>query len=303
VARLVVAGSLALTLLAVGCATGASRPGHTSSSEPPSRLVVLVMENKEYADVIGRRSAPYMNRLARRYALAGRYFAIGHPSLPNYLTLIGGSRFGVHSDCTSCKVNATNLVDQLETAHVPWKAYMEDMPAPCYQGASTGGYAKKHDPFLYFEDVVRDPARCRRVVPYGRLQRDLRRGRLPSFTWITPNLCHSTHECGLRQGDRFLARLVPRLLGRLGPHGALVLTWDEGTSTRGCCRLAAGGHIPTIVAGPEVRRAHVSAARLDHYSTLRTIEDALGLPHLRGAACRCTRSLASLFQRPPRVSR
>jgi phosphatidylinositol-3-phosphatase len=261
-----------------------------------------VMENKEYPDVIGSPSAAYLNRLAHRYALAGGYFAIGHPSLPNYLALTGGSRFGIHSDCTSCRVNASNLVDQLEAAHVRWKAYMEDMPSPCYRGASAGGYAKRHDPFLYYNDVARDPARCRRVVPFRRLRRDMQRGRLPSFTWITPNLCHSTHDCGLRQGDRFLARLVPRLLPRLGPHGALILTWDEGTSVRGCCRLAAGGHIPTIVAGPEVRRARVSRTRMDHYSTLRTVEDSLGLPHLRGAACRCTHSLAPLFKRPPRVS-
>ena len=58
-------------------------------------------------------------------------------------------------------------------------------------------------------------------------------------------------------GDRFLSRLVPPLLRALGPRGLLILTWDEGSSDDGCCRLAAGGHIATILAGraPAAARA------------------------------------------------
>jgi phospholipase C len=265
-------------------------------------VVVVMMENKDYGEVIGNVKAPYVNALARRYAVAGRYYAIRHPSLPNYLALIGGSTFNVTSNCTSCSVDATNLVDQLDGARVSWKAYMEDMPAPCYSAARAGGYAKKHNPFAYFKDIARDPVRCSKVVPYTRLTRDMRRGRLPRFAWITPNECHQAHDCDLSRGDRFLRRLVPRLLRRLGPRGALFLLWDEGGSDRGCCQLAHGGRIPAIVAGPGVRRGLVSRTPFDHYSTLRAIEDAVGLRHLRGAACGCTRSLRPLFSRPPKTS-
>jgi phosphatidylinositol-3-phosphatase len=295
--------------LAAGCGWSGSHSSHYSARHPTrsmtdpaprssagkSRLIVLVMENKGFSQVIGSRAAPYENALAHRYALARRYYGISHPSLPNYLSLIGGSTFGIRSDCTSCKVKAKNLVDQLEAARVSWRAYMEDLPAPCYGGGAAGRYAKKHNPFAYFEDIRHDSARCSKVVPLGRLRRDLRSTRFPRFSWITPNLCHDTHDCSIRAGDRFLARLVPRLLRRLGSHGAFLLLWDEGTSDRG-----GGGHIPAIVAGPDVRRRHLSRVRLNHYSTLRTIEDAFGLPHLRGAACPCTRPLDSLFRRPPR---
>ena len=76
---------------------------------------------------------------------------------------------------------------------------------------------------------------------------------------------------------------MPRLLRELGPHGFLVLTWDEGSSDAGCCADARGGRIATVVAGPGVRRGASSDRDVDHYGVLRTIEDALGLPRLGGA--------------------
>ena len=96
-------------------------------------------------------------------------YAITHPSLPNYLALTGGATFGIDSDCTDCTVGATSLADQLERAHVSWRAYMQDLPAPCFTGASAGDYAKKHDPFAYYTRVTGDRARCANIVPLDRL--------------------------------------------------------------------------------------------------------------------------------------
>ena len=103
---------------------------------------MIVMENHEYAEVIGSSSAPYENALARRYALATQMYAITHPSLPNYLALTGGSTFGIDDDCTDCAVSATSIVDQLERAGISWTAYMEGLPGPCFAGAGAAGYAK-----------------------------------------------------------------------------------------------------------------------------------------------------------------
>jgi hypothetical protein len=47
---------------------------------------------------------------------------------------------------------------------------------------------------------------------------------------------------------------------------------------------ARGGRIDTVLAGPGVRRGAHSDRAVDHYGVLRTIEDALGLPRLGGAA-------------------
>jgi hypothetical protein len=260
---------------------------------PAAHVAVIVMENEEFGDVLGSR-APYINGLARTYALATKMFAISHPSLPNYLALTGGSSFGIDSDCTDCAVHAIGIVDQLERAQVSWKAYMEGLPRPCFTGAGAGEYAKKHDPFVYYTQVVASPA-CHNVVPLTQLAADERARALPRFIWITPNLCHDMHDCDVATGDRFLSRLVPALLARLGARGLLFITWDEGSSDDGCCRLASGGHIVTIVAGPGARRGARLGTPVDHYSLLQTIEDVLGLPRLRGAACACTPTLAPLL--------
>jgi hypothetical protein len=268
---------------------------------PASHVVTIVMENKEDRDVIGSADAPYANRLARRFGVATRSYGIRHPSLPNYLALTSGSTHGIASDCTRCRVRARSIADQLDAAHMTWKAYLEDLPRPCYTGAASGGYAKKHNPFAYYDRVADDPSRCRRMVPLSRLTTDLRRRRLPTYAFIAPNLCHDTHDCPVRDGDRFLARIVPKLLRRLGPHGFLVLTYDEGSSDAGCCGTARGGRIATIVAGPDVRRGARQRRPVDHYGVLRTTEDALGLPRLGAAKQRRHGSLRPLFARALRV--
>jgi phosphatidylinositol-3-phosphatase len=288
-----------------GCGGSREAPGPIQRDPSPTarmtggaaRIAVIVLENREYGDIIGSRSAPYINSLARRYGLATQMYAITHPSLPNYLALTGGSTFGISDDCTDCRVGATSLVDQLAASHLSWRAYMEDLPRPCFTGASAGDYAKKHDPFAYYTRVTSDRARCANIVPLTRLAGDERAGALPRFVWISPNLCHDMHDCSVSTGDRFLAGLVPALLRALGRRGLLFLTWDEGSSDDRCCRLAAGGHIVTIVAGGGARAHGRLAAPTDHYSVLQTIEDLLGLRRLRGAACPCTPSLQPLLTR------
>lgn len=296
---------LATCWLITGC--GGARAGRPlavgAAAQLPaskgSHVVVVVMENAEYDEVIGNASAPYLNGLARRYGLATHSYAIAHPSLPNYLALTSGTTAGIESDCTSCAVSVENIVDQLEGAGISWKAYLEDLPGPCFTGAQAGGYAKKHDPFAYYRDIVASHARCDRLVGFGQLARDLRRGALPTYAWVSPNLCDDGHDCALRTADRFLARTLPALLRELGPHGLLILTWDEGTSDSGCCGAAHGGRVATIVAGPDVRPGAREARPLDHYGVLATIERALGLAPLAGAADPRAGTLDGLFVRAP----
>lgn len=307
-----------LAALLGGCG-GATRAGRPLDLPPPaslpasasSHVVVLVMENAEYGDVIGSSQMPYVNSLARSYGLASASYAITHPSLPNYLALTSGSTQGIESDCTDCSVlTGSNLVDELESASISWRAYMEDLPRPCFKGASAGGYAKKHDPFLYYRVVAENPKRCRHVVGFGALASDLRAGRLPRFAWISPNLCDDGHDCAPRTADRFLARTVPALLRELGPRGFLILTWDEGSTDEGCCGAAHGGHIATILAGPGARRGARTSAPVDHYGVLGTIEDMLSLPRIVGAREAGAGSLAELLvstrpllpRRPPNLT-
>lgn len=282
----------AIALLACLAGCGSTN----AAADPTSHVVVIVMENKEHGQVIGSRSSPYVNSLARRYAAPTRYFGTRHPSLPNYFALTAGTTFGVHTNCTRCEQSGPSIVDQLEDAGVSWKAYMQGMPSACFKGVSRGVYVKRHDPFMYYRRVTGDPKRCAKVVPAGRLTSDLANDRLPTFAWLTPGLCADTHDCSVAAGDRYLSRTVPPLLEALGPSGFLVLTWDEGTSNRG-----GGGRIPTIVAGPQVRRGARPSTRYSHYSTLATIEDALALPRLANA--RNAQPLDAAFSAPPRLRR
>ncbi len=294
-----------LILFAAGCGTASTQlPAQTTPSPParaaggrPAHIAVIVMENEEYGSIIGSPDAPYINRLARRHAVAGQAYAITHPSLPNYLALTGGSTFGVSSDCTDCQVPGSGLAGDLSAKKISWKAYMEDLPHACFTGSQAGEYAKKHDPFVYYRGVVGDPHLCARIVPMSQLSGDERAGALPTFVWISPNLCHDMHDCSVATGDRFLAGLVPPLLRAIGPRGLLILTWDEGASNDGCCRVAHGGHITTILAGGEARAHARLADPIDHYSVLRTIEDLLGLPRRGAAGCVCTPALGRLLKR------
>jgi phosphatidylinositol-3-phosphatase len=300
------ATAIVIALLALGCGSAsAGKPLALVPSLPhssTSHVIVMVMENEENTSILGNSAAPYANALIRRYGLATQSFAVSHPSLPNYLALTSGATHGVSSDCTECSVSAPNIVDQLETAHISWKAYLEDEPSTCFHGAGAGGYAKKHNPFIYYTDVSGSPNRCAHLVDFNALAADLNAGALPTFAWITPNLCDDGHDCGVAGGDRFLAHTVPALLRELGPHGFLILTWDEGSSNRGCCGSTAhGGHIATIVAGPAVRHGGRESRPIDHYGVLASIEEALGLPLLAGAADPRSGRLSNLFVTPPRV--
>jgi hypothetical protein len=299
---------LATTLLVValgGCGGGTAAapppavPRAVSAQLKVSRIVVVVMENREYNDIIGRAGAPYINMLARQSAVAANYYSIAHPSLPNYLALTGGSTFGyVGSDCMTCSVSHRNLIDELEAAGISWKAYMEGIPSTCSFKRSSGGYIRRHDPFMYYRNVADNRSRCRFVVPASRLYRDLAHHSLPRYVWLSPSVCHDMHSCGTNAGDRFLRFMIPRLLRELGPSGILFLTWDEGTTNSGCCGLAKGGHILTLIAGPGAREGTRSAVPYDHYSLLRTIEDLWGLPRLGYAASPSTQPMTDLLRGP-----
>ncbi len=306
-------GLLVVAALAVAGFVAASSPGdgnpepvklgHVARSAS-SHVVVIVMENKEEVDVLGRPDAPFLTRLARRYASVPRSYGVTHPSLPNYIALTSGSTQGITDDCEDCHVDARNLVDQLESRHIGWKAYMQGMPRRCFTepSASSGRYRRKHNPFVYYDDITGNAARCRRIVPLTELAADLRRDRLPTFAWITPDMCNDTHDCDVRTGDQFLAFVVPGLLRALGPQGFLVVTYDEGRTAEGCCAgEAKGGRIATVIAGPRVRPGFEHSGAVDHHGTLATIERALGLKALGAAKNPRSGRFTNVFRSPPRI--
>lgn len=237
-----------------------------------------MLENHGPGDVLGAGS--WLGRAARAGGRAVNAYGETHPSLGNYLAMLSGDNQGVDDDdVRHGPFDAPTLVGQLERAHMSWTAYLDAMPAPCFGRTSdvdlTGDYAKRHNPFLFFTEVTRDPALCAaHVVPGARLARDLPRG-LPRLTWITPDMCEDMHDCPVENGEAWMARTLPAVLRALGPKGILFVTADEGTDD-----AHGGGRIPLVVLGNGARPGAVLRTRVDHRALLATVEDVLGLGRL-----------------------
>jgi|WetSurMetagenome_2_1015567.scaffolds.fasta_scaffold12611_3 phosphatidylinositol-3-phosphatase len=190
----------------------------------------------------------------------------------------------------------------------------------------TALYASKHSGFVNFADVQSASDRARRLVGFDQLDRDIASGELPTFALIVPNQCNEMHglhgqgvpaDCDgdvdklalIRRGDAYAGRLVERLMATrawTGPgNTAIVITFDESgdKGREGCCGVTpgaisnfGGGHIPTIVITNNGPRGVTDDTPYSHYSLLRTLEDAFGLPdHLGHAADQGVRTMAPLF--------
>ncbi len=302
-ARLAVTALLAsLALAAAACSpqpeatpigTTTTTPA-TTPAKPDSapRVIVVVEENHSYDSIVGSPDAPFLNSLARQGMLLTSYHAVTHPSLPNYIAMLGGDTLGISDDCPTCTLAASNLVDQLEAAGVPWRAYLQGLPGPCSNVPSAGDYVRKHNPFMYFDSVRTNPGRCANVVPSSRLDADVAAGKLPRFAFIAPDLLHDMHGAG-QQADRQLVATADQWLRDLYDRLRSSPAWQEDT------RLVVTfdeGHVVTIVAGPRVA-AGTDGREYSHYSLLRSAEALYGLPHLRHAADPATATIPAIAER------
>ena len=303
--RLTSAAALIVALTLSGCgaslfhgdAESAPNPRYAFGMAPPLKHVfVMVLENEEY-QASGNTS--YLARLAKKGATATHFYAITHPSLPNYIAMLAGSTLGVTADTFSGVLHQRTLVDQMNAHGLTWRAYMQDLPSACYMGDAIGTYVRRHDPFLYFASIRKNPSLCDRVQPLTALNEDLSNGPISNFSWISPGLCSDGHDCGSSSVDAFLRSIVPRITASLAyrDHGALFILYDEGTTDDSCCRKAHGGHIALIALGPGIRGGTKITATADQYSLLRTIEDGFRLKHLKAAGCSCTSTLAQAWSK------
>jgi acid phosphatase len=230
----------------------------------PTHTVVVVMENHSYADIIGNSAAPFINTLASRGALFTRSYAITHPSQPNYLALFSGSTHGVTDDSCPNRFTAPNLAADLSTAGKSFAGYAEDLPGAGSPVCSAGEYARKHAPWTNFSNVPGSDS-----LPFTSFPADF--ARLPTVSFVIPNLCHDMHDCSIGTGDAWLRAHVGGYASwALRHHSLLILTWDEDDGSQ-------NNHIATIFVGQQVRPGRY-AQPVNHYNVLATIEAAYGLP-------------------------
>ena len=240
-----------------------SSPASSASPSPtpaPKHVFVIVLENTSYQLALRQ---PYIASLAKQYAVATNYAAVGSPSLPNYLAMTSGSTWGIRDDLFH-NLPATGLGNQLSDAGISWKAYMEGFTGDCF--SSPYPYALKHNPFAYYGDAC--PAN---VVPMTDLTSDLNAD-TPQLSWITPGMCNDGHDCGVAKADGWLSQTVPQITSSTAwkQGGALFIVWDESSSQ--------DSRVALLVVTPALRGQLTMP--LNHFSLLATIADRLGVARL-----------------------
>jgi phosphatidylinositol-3-phosphatase len=276
-ARLWVLAAFSAIALIAGCASSGPSPT-TPAPAPPSahatvthgHVVVVMMENRSYADIIGNPQAPYLNELAREGASLTRMYAIRHPSEPNYLALFSGSTQGLTSDGCPHTFAADNLGHQLLQAGLSFAGYSEGLPRTGDETCTAGLYARKHVPWTNFSDL---PASVNQ--PLTNFPSDY--SALPTVSFVIPNLNHDMHNGTTAQGDAWLRLHLSSYVTWAASHGSLlIVVWDEDDRS-------ADNQIPTIIVGAGVSPAQVTS-RTTTYSLLRLVEARYGLALLGGAA-------------------
>jgi phosphatidylinositol-3-phosphatase len=231
-----------------------------------AHIVVVVEENRAYADVIGNANAPYINGLAASGTLLTGSYGVIHPSEPNYLALFSGSTHGLSDDSCPHSYASRSLGSQLRAHGLRFAAYSQSLPSVGYMGCTSGGYARKHAPWTNFTNL---PAQVGK--PMGAFPADYTR--LPRVSFVVPDLKHDMHDGTVAQADTWLSRQLSGYATWAGTHNSLlIVTWDEDDRS-------ADNHVPGVIAGAHVARMSYTG-KVDHYTVLRTIEAACGLPAL-----------------------
>src|SRR5438067_2976550 len=271
--RKMICAVVSVLSLAAGC---------FGQSVPRAGHVFLVMEeNHSYSSVIGNSSMPYFNGLAQQYGLATQYYANTHPSIGNHFMLTTGQII-TNDDSYSGTVSADNLVRKLIAAGKTWKSYAESLPSVGYLGSSSP-YAKRHNPFAYFTDVVNSSTEKLNLVPFPQLKTDLANGNLPDLAYIVPNMNNDAHNGTLGTADAWLKNNIGSVLSSstFQQDGLMIILFDESVDSD---TTNGGGHIAMLVIGPKVKGGYKSTTTYKHQSTLRLIEQALGMSSFPSAA-------------------
>jgi hypothetical protein len=249
-----------------------------------SHVYVIVLENTEYSGIVGSSKAPYINSLVAQYGLSTNSYAVTHPSEPNYIALTSGSTQGITDD-GNYNLGVNNVFDQVEASGRTWEAYQQGYPGGCYVGSSSaavadgvgkaGAYVRKHNPAISYTSISGNPARCDNITSLAAFD-----PAAANFAFITPNLVNDMHDGTVTDGDNFLKAFLPQITGSAAFANSVVfITFDEGTSN-----INGGGQIATIAITPNMTPGYKSTSSYTHYSLLRTIEQAWGLPYLGNAA-------------------
>ena len=293
---------MAKNVLGIACACALGMiSAQSAQGSVIQHVFVITMENHDGSQIYGNTTdAPYINNtLIPNYARATN-FNDELPSLvsePHYLYMEAGTNaFSDHTFTTDNNPSSTNstgstahLVTQIKnaTSGVTWMTYQEGQNSTtgACPIATSGFYAAKHNPFVFFRDVSGNPPSktnsycAAHSKPYSSFATDLAANNIASYVFITPNLCNDMHGATgcpnsntIRSGDDWLKAELPRIINYATTHAGIVfITWDEGSSTT---------KVPFLAVGPGVKAGYAGAVSYDHGSLVKSVERILGLPFL-----------------------
>jgi phosphatidylinositol-3-phosphatase len=287
-----------------------------------ARVMIVPMENEDYANIIGNSSAPFWNNTMLPTAVnLTNYFAIGHSSLPNYLGWFSGQSFAPQSDSdpghgfSGGPTSGTQtIINQLETAGIFWKVYAESMPSAGYTGSDTGNYAERHVPMAYFPAITGLGDFTARFVPmnttspFAPLIADLNLANPPQFVWVTPNLFDDGHTPqSVSNLDNWLSTFIPAVQATSWYSGGgkiiVVVDEDSSGSSSGIGNYpngSGGGQVAcTVVSATSSGKPTSFATAVNHVGLLRSVEELFGLPYLSNAANAGNGDMLSILQPPP----
>jgi phospholipase C len=276
-------------------------------------IFLIVMENNNWSTITSSTTATYINgTLLPASSYCTNYFnpTGNHPSEPNYVWLEGGTNvFSDHTFSTDNDPSASNstastqhLTTLLTSKGHTWRQYAEGASGTDCPIVSSGLYAVKHVPSVFFQDVSGNPpstsnSTCiANVKAFSQLATDLQAGTVADYNFITPNLCNDMHGATgcpsdlIHTGDQWLAQTVPLIQNSsVYKDSAIFVTWDEGASL-------SDGPIGMIVLSPFAKGGgYMATTKYDHSSTVRTVEEVFGLMPLLANATSAT-SLSDLFK-------
>ena len=166
----------------------------------------------------------------------------------------------------------SSLASQLLASGRTFVGWSEGLPSAGSTLCGSQLYARRHAPWTNFSNLPQ--AQVGR--PLSQLPTD--HTRLPTVSWVIPDVCHDMHNCAVATGDAWAAQQLGGYARWAQTHNSLlVVTFDEDDAEGG------SNQISTILSG-----AHLVAGKngqsVDHYGLLRTIESIYGLAPLGKAA-------------------
>jgi hypothetical protein len=286
--------TITMPLAAGVCVLAASSTlGGTPHLPRPDHIVVVIEENHSYSQIIDSPDAPYINNLAAQGAVFTQSFGVTYPSQPNYLALFSGSTQGITDNSCPHAFSTPNLGHALMAAGLTFTGYSEDLPSVGSLICSAGLYARKHNPWVNWQDSVTNGLPPTANVPMTSFPIDYTN--LPTVSVIVPNQANDMHHGkdpdAIRTGDRWFQEHLDAYVQWAQQHNSLlIVTWDEDNKNE-------KNRIVTLFVGPMVQAGRYDQ-RITHNNVLRTIEELYGLPY--AGASVDAEPITQIWKVPPR---